>query len=185
MSFLYEVEYKNDMSWYLLWEKKVDYYEKTSITLKDKELKSIFPYYIGLSENAIKYCKENSINTRCCFCHIRINSCYDYFSPDNIIIDSSVRDIAEYIKFKFFEEDFNEYELIDFFNSILFKKEEYVLLYARLIFPTYIYDCIELNQNINKYVKKINDYEKLLIKVYYIITEKVDIPKIDWLIKKI
>ena len=184
-SFLYEVNTQQNILWYKLWEDKVDYYEKISISLSDINYKNVFPYYIGLSENAIKYYKENNMEVKYSFSHVRINSNYDYYSPDNIIIDGSMRDIAEYIKYAFFNDQLDEYEMNLFLSNLNVTRADYIQLYSRLMFPTYFYDCIELNENINKYISKIIDYENLLCKIYYIIIKKVDIPRIDWLIKKI
>lgn len=183
-SFDMELNVEKKKSWWQLWEKKVDYYERTFVKNIDKEFLETFPYYIGLSELAIRLCKENKEDSTYSICHDRINS-RDFYSPDNIIIDYKVRDIAEYIKLSFFEDKLNLEEVYDFFNNTILKRGDYVLLFARLLFPTYIYDCIENNTDTKKYISKINQYENLLNEIYYYISSRTYIPKIYWLIKTV
>ena len=62
---------------------------------------------------------------------------------------------------------------------------DYIMLYSRLLFPTYFFDCIEFNKNCYTIYSKINQYEKLLNEIYYIIRKRCDLPPVEWLIKKI
>ena len=148
----------------------------------DKEFLETFPYYIGLSELAIRLCKENKDDYTYSISHERINS-KDFYSPDNILIDYKVRDVAEYIKISFFEDKLDFDEIINYINTTVLKKGDYILLFARLLFPTYIYDCIENNYDTKKYISRINQYEQFLNKIYSLITTRTYIPKIYWLIK--
>ncbi len=176
------VEEKKD--WGKLWENKVDYYEKKIIEIKDKEYLDVFPYYIGLSEIAIRLYKEAGTNGTYGICHNRLINDEEFYSPDNIIIDYKVRDIAEYIKILFFRDKLEIENIVEQLNKIYLSNTDYMLLFARLFFPTYFFDCLENNGNINVYISRINQYEQFLSYIYCYLKEKAYIPKIDWLKKQ-
>lgn len=182
--FLIDINPDKKKDWSELWEKKVDYYEKNIINTKNKDILEVFPYYIGLSEIAIRIYKDNDLDTSYSICHNRLKNYYDFYSPDNIITDYKVRDIAEYIKMKFFLDKIELKKLFLFIDNMNLKSGDYVLLYSRLLFPTYFYDCIENNENIGIYTARINQYERFLNEIYFYLSSKTLIPKIDWLIKK-
>lgn len=175
----------DNKDWGSLWERKIDYYEKNIINTKNKKILDVFPYYIGLGENAISIYKNNKNNVTHSICHNRMNNDYEFFSPENIIIDYKVRDIAEYIKKQFFDDKLDINLLYKFLNNNIFRIDDYIILYARLLFPTYFFDCIENNNNIDIYISKINQYEKFLNHIYWVLNINRNIPKIDWIIKKI
>ena len=183
--FLVDINVSEKKDWSKLWEAKVDYYEKNIITQRDKECMSVFPYYIGLSELAIRLYKEIDGDGTYSICHDRLISDNDFYSPDNIITDYKVRDIAEYIKISFFNETINLNEVFEALDHIVLTPVDYQLLYSRLLFPTYFYDCLENNENLSKYTSKINQFEDLLNEMFYYLKVKANIPKIDWLIKKV
>ena len=58
VKFLVDVNPMVKKDWGKLWENKVDYYEKNIVNLKNKEYLDVFPYYIGLSELAIRMYHE-------------------------------------------------------------------------------------------------------------------------------
>ena len=183
-SFFKEVKTNREINWAKLWELKVDYYEKEMLKINSKDILKIFPYYIGLSENAIRVYKENNGDCKIGICHRRLDNSIDFYSPDNIIIDYYVRDISEYIKYLFFQEEKDNYEIINIINTLYLTNDEYILLYSRLLFPSYFYDCIENNEDIIKYSSKINQYERFLKMYYENLKGRVNLPRIDWLIKK-
>ena len=92
------------LNWKNIWEEKIDYYEyqMNQLAFKYPKLKNSFNYYVGLTETAINllnYIENKEINYY--VCHKRINyneKLSEFFNPINIIVDSRVRDIAEYIK---------------------------------------------------------------------------------------
>lgn len=178
---------KYKINWNELWIKKIDYYEKIAMKYKNVEsINNYFPYYIGLSENAIQYFNENNGNYTLSFTHYRICSKLDFFSPDNYLIDNIARDLSEYIKYCFFIQDkeIKDKDISNLFSKVSLSKDEYILLFSRLLFPTYFFDCLECENDIKIYISKMNQYEKLLINVYFIIKQRNDIPIVDWLIKK-
>ena len=118
------------LNWKELWEQKIDYYEyqMNQFGFKYKILKNSFNYYIGLSETAISllnYVDNKLIDFY--ISHKRItndDNCDYFFNPMNIIIDSRVRDIAEYIKVNYLNQliDFNQ--VINILNSIKYLKNK-------------------------------------------------------------
>lgn len=177
---IYEVK-----DWSKLWEDKVDYFEKVIITIMDKNIRDVYPYYIGLSECAIRIYKEKKKEVPISLCHKRIGSKYRYNDPDNIVIDYKVRDIAEYIKYLFFEKEIQPLEIINLVDKLELYGDDALLLYARLLFPTYFYDCLEDACNYNIYTSKINSYELFLKDVFLVLNKSNNIPAIDWIQKKI
>ena len=188
--------YRKD--WIKLWETKIDYYEDqmNSILKKYSLLNSTIDYYIGLGENAISYLINNSVkDNNICLSHKRINirnSTFDFYNPINYILDSRIRDIAEYIKSMFFSEVISIDLVINYISFINLSRDEYILLISRLLFPTFyfdVYDKIitnELDENsINSIIEKTDNYIILIKKIFfYIIYQKgVNIPYIEWIIK--
>lgn len=180
------------ISWDKLWSNKIDYYEEKIININNKDIKDSFDYYVGLSENAISYVKytymEDNYNTYT-IGHKRFNKKIDnILNPFNLLIDYEVRDISEYIKYKYFYDSFSFKELEDIINNNRYSIFEIRLLFGRLLYPNYYFDLIDefLNgNNIDKEIKnvisKINMYEDLLIDVFNYLSEYYPIPKIDWL----
>jgi len=183
------IHVKHNVNLKKMWSDKVDYY---LIELKDnnnlQNIKGCFSYYVGLSElaiNLLNYVDFSKINYY--ISHRRVEESEELYNPLNIIIDSRVRDIAEYIKNSFF---YNEFE-IEKFEYLLktqnFTQEEIILLLARLIYPSYFFDAYEkvyfgiiTDKEIEKIIKKYNNYKKLLKKIYNYISFLYNIPKIDF-----
>ncbi len=189
-------------NWAMLWSKKVDYFEYQIKELgKNKNIIiDSFSYYIGLAENAISY--VNKINKvigiskfdNIVLSHRRIfypNTNLNYLNPLSFIFDLEVRDIAEYLKIEFFN---NEDSLLDL-KTILkmhnFTPYSYHMLYARLLYPTYYFDAYEEVMNTNgdenkiiAIVNKVDDYELFLKEAYFEISKYVNLERVDWLIKK-
>ena len=183
--FFVELAVEEKKDWGKLWENKVDYYERKIIEVKDKEYLDVFPYYIGLSEIAIRIYKEAGTNGTYGICHNRLINDEEFYSPDNIITDYKVRDVAEYIKILFFRDNLRIDDIIDNLSNIYLSNTDYMLLFARLFFPTYFFDCLETNSNLNIYISRINQYEQFLNDMYFYLKERSYIPQIDWLIKTV
>ena len=115
----------------------------------------------------------------------------DFFNPLNLIIDVKVRDICEYFKIKFFE---NEYIIDEVKNYLYLSKlnnSEIMLFFIRLIYPSYYFDLYDniiqekiKEEKINIYINKINNYEIFLKNIYNIINNNYyKLPEIEWIIK--
>lgn len=192
--------YRNN--WGELWSKKVDYleYQISELGKNKKIILDSFSYYVGLAENAISYVnKVNKVIKMSEFDNISLshrriffpNTSLNYFNPLSFIFDLEIRDISEYIKVGFFN---NEDTMLDLITYLKIKKltpYSYHMLYARLIYPSYYFDMYEevMNNNedeekILQIISKINDYENFLKTAYEEINKYTNLERVDWLIKK-
>lgn len=190
--------FRND--WISMWCKKIDYYESQmgEISKKYPVINNTIDYYIGLGENAIEYLVYNTYKiNNLCLSHKRIDinkGSFDFYNPSNFIIDSRVRDFSEYIKNLFFMDKINFEILKNYLDYINFTKDEYILFISRLLFPTFYFDQYDNiinygnDENIIKnIISKTPYYIKFIrsIMIYIIYNKRVNIPVIEWIIKKI
>lgn len=185
------INIKDELKWKKLWAEKLDYYEMllTQIEQKFPVLKESFYYYLGLNElaiNLLNYVDYKNIKFH--IAHKRIDKNCDLYNPLNIIIDTKVRDIAEYIKKSFFDEELNENEIIQIIISNIIEKDEIILLIARLIYPSYYFDIYEdiyneksTERELNRVIKKNAVYEAFLKKIYNKIKFIYNLPQIEFL----
>ena len=149
-----------------------------------------------MGENAISYLVNNldsKTNVNLVVSHKRIyqeRGSLNFYDPLNFVVDSRVRDVAEFIKETFYNKTLNSYDLKSYFNMANLNKNEYILLLGRLLFPTYyfdIYDDIinkgkseELVVNI---IDRTDEYESLLNTIYKFILyeKKARLEPIEWL----
>lgn len=184
----------NDFNWKNFWKAKIDYYEYqiSQLAVKYEQIKESFSYYIGLSETAISLL--NFINTseiNYCISHKRINikdKIDSLFNPTNLIIDSRVRDISEYIKMCYFNNEIEKADILNIIKKLNFNKTESILFFSRLLYPTYYFDMYDKiiqgkmsEEKINNIIKKNNSYEMFLKKVYKYLNKEYKIPNIEWL----
>ena len=174
-------------NWEEMWIAKLDYFEYqiSQIGKKYPLIRESFNYYLGLGELAISIFNNTTKNSLyLSLSHKRINNLYN---PLNLIIDFRTRDIAEYFKFRFFENKFDETELNLFlFNNNLTNSEKSIFL-ARMLFPTYYFDLYEKiinnelkEENIKKIIARVNEYERILSKIYIHFKNGNNL-QIDWL----
>ena len=184
----------NSLNWKKLWKNKIDYYEyqMSQLALKYKRLKNSFDYYIGLSETAISllnYIDAKNIKYYICHRRIRQNEKLDeFFNPINIVIDSRVRDVAEYIKINYFNGVITLETVFNYLDNLNFDYTENLLFLSRLLYPSYYFDMYDQviqekisEEKMNYYTKKNTYYEVFLKKVYSYIKNKYRIPEIEWL----
>lgn len=148
-----------------------------------------------MAENAIymanKIEKNDEILTLCRYRISYPNYSRDYYNPLNYIFDLRIRDIAEYIKSKFFSNE-DVYDDINYIlNNYKLSDYEYKMFYVRLLYPSYYFDlfedCILDNKEekeLINIIKLTDKYEIFLKDVYYLISKFTYIDKIDWIIKK-
>lgn len=169
-----------------LWSKKIDYleYQISELAKEKKEIINSFSFFVGLAENAISFLNINKVNfnnTSMSLTHNRIyypNTSLNYYNPLNLIIDYSVRDLAEFIK----EKVLLKKEIDDDIDYILkqnFTDDDIKIFYARLMFPSTYFDAIEdilLNNKderiLDKYIDSYKEYLLMLQDVYYKINKK-------------
>lgn len=193
--------YRNN--WGELWSKKIDYFEYQikEIGHDKKIILDSFGYYVGLAENAISYVnKINKVLTissldNITLSHRRIfypNISLNFYNPLSFIFDLNVRDIAEYLKIEFFNNENSLLDLQTYLKMYKLSPYSYHMLYARLLYPSYYFDMYEEIMNNKKFddkkiiniIKKVDDYEKFLSDAYYEISKYTNLEKIDWIIKK-
>ena len=190
----------NKSNWGLLWSKKIDYLEEliSENGKKYPQVVNSFNYFIGLSENAISYYNNIDIDNNMMhyISHKRLkptDKVDSLYNPLNIIYDSRVRDVAEYIKNSFWTDNHNIYNEL---NNYLYKNNlslnEVKLLISRILFPSFYFDLYEdiFNYNkdekiLNNIISRIDEYEEYLNSIIIYFKRFYPIDEIEWLKKKI
>ena len=180
-------------NWKELWSIKIDYVEYQLMHIKKSYpiINSSVNYYIGLAENAISYFGMlNLFDTPLYIEHRRFNK-ENMYNPIELVIDYKVRDISEYIKDCFFNRNMSIREIKEYINKLNLDNIDYILLYVRLLFPSYYFDLYEeiINNNtselkLNKIISLSSEYEELLYNVYLLISNKINILGVNWINNK-
>ena len=183
--------------WYQMWTKKIDYleYQVSQVGIRYPLIRESVSYYIGMAENSISlfsHINDNN-NGQLVIGHNRIkknDGVVDFYNPLNFILDSKVRDLSEYIKEKFFFSKYTLQEAITDITKFNFQSNEYILLFIRLLFPSYYFDCYEeilhKNKNQNELAKIICKNELYIIflkEIHDFLKHKTTLPDIEWIIK--
>ena len=180
-------------NWGYLWKMKVDYIE-----YQIKHIENSYPiinesinYYIGLAINAISYFNKLDLSNLPLYIEHRRIEKDDIYNPLELVIDYKVRDVAEYIKNSFFSKKMTLLEIIEYIEKVKLNNMEYLLLYVRLLYPSYYFDIYEeiINngENENKLlgiIKLFSLYEKVLYEVYLYIKNKTNIIGLEWINQK-
>lgn len=191
------VETDKQCNWYDLWCKKLDYYEYqlSEFGKKYPLIRDSFSYYNGLCETSISLL--NNIKTyknNMYISHHRIKKnmdWIDFYNPLNLVIDVRIRDASEYFKNQFFEGK-NVIEEINYYlYTTKLNYSETMLLFIRLIYPSYYFDTYDdiiqgktQEKKLNNYIEKNHSFELFLKKVYNIINNHYyKLPEIEWIIK--
>lgn len=183
------------VDWGKVWSDKIDYfsYQVSQRALHKDNILNSFSYYVGMGENAIQYYnllkKENA---RVSIQHKRVyasNYEINYYNSLNMLYDYNVRDLAEYIKFAFFQDKLNVDKVINYINKLQIDSVMMNLLFDRLLFPTYYFDHYEKLVNDEEeetelihIIRNANNYEKFLKDFYNYYALSHNLIKIDWLI---
>lgn len=184
------VEIAKNNDWKTLWSNKIDYleYQINQFGLDYPILRESFAYFNGLCENAIQLFNEVT-NDDLYIMHKRIKynmSYYDFYNPFNMILDTKVRDMAEYFKDAFIFKSNIDTELELFLNNYYLNNNERLLFIIRMFYPTFYLDIFEkiINKQISeeeiaKIISNIDKYEELLYKL----TKITGFHSIEWLKK--
>lgn len=166
----------------------------------------ILPYIIGISENAIQYIAESEIDTRfhdadqgtITFQRYQGNLNAPIIWASDLVYDHPTRDLAEYIRFKYLlNGDGDKEEIIIFMEDYQKGKTLSIFswrqLYARLIFPIHLFDCLEkgLSGGINESFSELKElvmkqpfYEEKLRELFHLFQvdyKRLEIPMLQWL----
>lgn len=132
------------LNWKYLWIEKHDYMEKYYSIVRGKYpiIDESMPYYLSMLEFAIYLLKEFENYSSIGYIQHKIMSNDQYFNPLNLIIDFKERDIAEYLKYIFFN---NRYQEIDIRSILMIEKNtlQYELIIARLLLPNYYFNIVD------------------------------------------
>ena len=190
--------YTNNLTinWGIAWSKKIDYLENL-INENGKKYPLIvdsFNYFVGMAENAISYYNNIDIPKNYFFNlnHRYINfddTIETIYNPLNIIFDYKARDIAEYIKVSFFNNNINIFnELKELINKNYLSFTDTSLIVARLLYPSFyfnLYENILVNFEDEKIlinvINKLDMYEKYLANVINFFKKYYNIEIIKWL----
>jgi len=191
-------------NWGYLWMNKIDYLEYF-IEQNYKKYPVIvdsFNYFVGMAENAISYINYIIKNVSADNSDIGVishdimsldSTIYSLYNPMNIIIDHKSRDVAEYIKLSFFNDNFNIIEQLDeYFNYNYYSFYGISLLVARILYPSFYFDLCDniINNKVNeaeilKIISRIDDYENYLRDIFiYLKKYYYNIKSVDWIEKK-
>ena len=185
--------------WRKLWEKRLMQMEKVWLSIAQSEpdlmfhrlFVDTFPYYMGLSENAIQYLVDTEMDesrelidhgTVCHqrFHHHKWKSNPLIRNPFDWVFDHAGRDISEWIRSYYFhyrqtyqpgiQTFLQDYEAITPLSAFSWR-----LIYARLLFPLHYYECVEnyftssseeqkhsLEETLRLYMKHAKEYEQFL-----------------------
>ena len=184
-------------NWEVLWGNLIDYYEM-QIGQNEKKyplIRESFDYFVGMGENAISYLVNTKTEVKPNYYDKKVlshNNLYNsLFDPLNIILDHKARDLAEYIKLSFFNNNQNIFKELDeyfYYNHYSFYGMR--ILFARIIYPSFyfkLYDEIlskkKEEKELNSIIKRIDEYELYLSNIYFYLRKYYDIPMIEWLKK--
>ena len=185
-------------NWGILWSKKIDYLEDL-ITENEKKYPIIansFSYFVGWAENAISYFNNiNPVNNHSAYINHKIirfqDNCDILYNPLNIIFDYKVRDVAEYIKNAFFQNNERIFdELKEYLHNNNLSTSDVKLLISRILYPSFyfeLYDEILIDGKSEKIIipiiKMMPKYEKYISVIIAFFKEQYDIDSLLWLIR--
>ncbi|MDP4085644.1 MAG: spore coat protein YutH [Bacillota bacterium] len=200
----FQIERSNRIGqWKDLWVKRLEQMEKVWSELLfqtpdddfEKMFIESFPYYMGLTENAIQYLVDTEIDAEPVetdggtVCHERFsrNSWgvdFTIKNPFDWVFDHRSRDLAEWTRERYFRNSqtyhmelkrfFDEYQSVAPLSPFSWR-----LLYSRILFPLHYFDCVEryyitqseqeeklLEDQLSKIIRQSNEYERFLSGFY-------------------
>lgn len=179
-------------NWDYLWSKKIDYieYQMNHLDNKYPIINNSINYYIGLAENAITYFKIINKNNVNLYINHRRQHKNSLYNPFELVIDYKVRDIVEYVKEAFFNHNKSINEIKSYLQRLSLNEVDYLLLYSRMLFPSYYFDVYEkiVNNNLEEeklsiIIDKIPLYEELLYEIY-LMMRRNSVLGVEWINKK-
>lgn len=185
-------------NWEILWGNKIDYYEM-QINENSKKyplIRESFDYFIGMGENAIAYLVNTKLETKPTIYDNKVpshntiyNSLYD---PSNLILDHKARDLSEYIKYSFWNnnkkifQELNEYFIYNYYSEYGIR-----VLFSRILYPSFYFDLYDQiitgkkeEKELNKIISRVNEYELYIYNIYLYLSKFYNIPEIDYIKKQ-
>jgi spore coat protein YutH len=189
--------------WKQLWEQRLEQMEKvwTGLLFQTPEdeferlFLDSFPYYMGLTENAIQYLVDAEIDDdpteidNGTVCHERFSSTSwgaDFLlkNPFDWVFDHRSRDIAEWTRERYFRNNQTyQLDVRNFYQEYLsiapLSIFSWKLLYSRILFPLHYFECVEnyyisqseqqkksLEEQLTKILRQSMEYERFLSSFY-------------------
>lgn len=185
-------------NWEILWSNKIDYYEIQINENKKKYplIRESFDYFIGMSENAISYLVNTKLETKPTIYDNKVpshnNLSSSLYDPSNIILDHKARDVAEYIKYSFWNNNNNIFiELDEYFRHNYYSIYGIRVLYSRILYPSFYFDIYDQiingkkeEKELNNIISHINNYEHFLYNIYLYLNKYYNIPEINYIKKQ-
>jgi len=181
--------------WKKLWEQKIDYleYQINQLGKDYPHIRASLSYFIGVSENAISLLSEIQRDEKIVVSHRRLkkdNTLFDLYNPLNFVLDSRVRDIADYFKDNIIAENVNAEIILSQCKGLNFSENEWKLFFVRMLFPTFYFDMYEKiidkekeDIEIFDIIKIIPTYEYIIKRIYEEMLLHFPMPDIEWLKK--
>lgn len=185
-------------NWQILWSNMIDYYE-TQIGENSKKyplIRESFDYFIGLAENAISYLTYTKKETPKTIYDNKVlshnNLYHSLDDPLNIIIDHKSRDLAEYIKLSFFDNNKNIFQELDnYFYYHKYSDYGIRVLFSRILYPSFYFKTyndiiqgITKEKELNNIINNIDKYEIYIYNIYIYLKKYSNLPPIEWLKKR-
>lgn len=185
-------------NWQILWSNMIDYYE-TQIGENSKKyplIRESFDYFIGLAENAISYLTYTKKETPKTIYDNKVlshnNLYHSLDDPLNIIIDHKSRDLAEYIKLSFFDNNKNIFQELDnYFYYHKYSDYGIRVLFSRILYPSFYFKAyndiiqgIAKEKELNNIINNIDKYEIYIYNIYIYLKKYSNLPPIEWLKKR-
>ena len=194
-SYVKDLERNN---WEILWGNKIDYYEMqvNENYKKFPLIRESFDYFIGMGEIAIAYLVNTKLELKPTIYDGKVpshnnlyNSLYD---PTNMILDHKARDVAEYIKYSFWNNNTNIFNELDvYFRHNYYSNYGIRVLFSRILYPSFYFDMYDQiisgkkkEKELNSIISRVNDYEYFLYNVYLYLRKFYDIPEINYIKKQ-
>lgn len=161
-------------NWGMFWEERIFNYEtKKKELLIPKDVKYFLDYYLGLTEAAIvnyNNVKDSGEEARFMLQHNKISfpiTSFSFYNPVNYLLDYCVRDLAEYVKSKFFYDSITVDDVITIINKNSFTLAELNMFLVRLIYPSYFFNIVddkefESSSDLFNIIKKSSQFENFL-----------------------
>lgn len=161
-------------NWGMFWEERIFNYEtKKKELLIPKDVKYFLDYYLGLTEAAIvnyNNVKDSGEEARFMLQHNKISfpiTSFSFYNPVNYLLDYCVRDLAEYVKSKFFYDSITVDDVITIINKNSFTLAELNMFLVRLIYPSYFFNIVddkefESSSDLFNIIKKSSRFENFL-----------------------
>lgn len=177
----------------LVWQERMNYIETESINYLridgihyEYNLKVVL-FSLGLAQNAIQYLNDvvldydGTINNLT-LTHKKISNLnsLDFFNPFNFVVDYPLRDFAELYKSGYIEFE----KMIEFIQYYNLDNKLASVFMARLLYPSNVFDLLDLDENKKSTFKLNVNIEKELIKlkkIYKFIKQKYNVRPIGWL----